>query len=519
MKKEIVTLFLMASVWAAQAQGTFTIEGQVKNVEDGTLVTLFRLDGNVGNSIGVDTIRNGHFRFQAETLGNETEIVDMMGRSDKFPSMSLRLWVRSGDNIQISGENTLIRTWDVKSTVLEQVANQAFINDSRELWNEYQRNALLQRAYRRKYAGSAVDEERQAIRAQADSLQKVEDEISIRIDANTIKRMKQIPVDDIWLEHLKRLAMSAKYTENYPYKDEVIALYEGLTDEEKQTSWAMDTYTYLFPPQVVEVGDEMADADLYDLEGNVHHLSDFKGKYIMLDFWSRGCGPCIMALPEMKEVAEMYKDRLTIVSLSIDTRKGWEAASKAHEMTWQNLSDLKGSNGLYAKYGVRGIPNYVLISPEGRIVEKWFGYGKQSLKRKLRRLLNANEYVMSLGEENGHKVVNFPTVKKSNNDIPEIRQVVLTDTATVLRIRAYYIPKYWIQIMKNIQLVADNGTVCPVLRSEGIPLGEKFYMPESGETDYTLYFAPLPEGTRSFDMVEPGDSNSDRVEGIALTLE
>ena len=407
----------------------------------------------------------------------------------------------------------------MKSTVPEQVANQAFINDSRELWNEYQRNALLQRAYRRKYAGSAVDEERQAIRAQADSLQKVEDEISIRIDANTIKRMKQIPVDDIWLEHLKRLAMSAKYTENYPYKDEVIALYEGLTDEEKQTSWAMDTYTYLFPPQVVEVGDEMADADLYDLEGNVHHLSDFKGKYIMLDFWSRGCGPCIMALPEMKEVAEMYKDRLTIVSLSIDTKKGWEAASKAHEMTWQNLSDLKGSNGLYAKYGVRGIPNYVLISPEGRIVEKWFGYGKQSLKRKLRRLLNANEYVMSLGEENGHKVVNFPTVKKSNNDIPEIRQVVLTDTATVLRIRAYYIPKYWIQIMKNIQLVADNGTVCPVLRSEGIPLGEKFYMPESGEADYTLYFAPLPEGTHSFDMVEPGDSNSDRVEGISLTLE
>ena len=112
MKKEIATLFLMTSVWAAQAQGTFTIEGQVKNVEDGALITLFRLDGNVGSSIGVDTIRNGHFRFQAETLGNETEIVDMMGRSDKFPSMSLRLWVRPGDNIRISGENTLIRTWD-----------------------------------------------------------------------------------------------------------------------------------------------------------------------------------------------------------------------------------------------------------------------------------------------------------------------------------------------------------------------------------------------------------------------
>lgn len=100
----------------------------------------------------------------------------------------------------------------MKSTVPEQVANQAFINDSRELWNEYQRNSLLQRAYRRKYAGSAVDEERQAIRAQADSLRKLEDEITIRIDANTIKRMKQIPVDDIWLEQLEKLASSAKYT-------------------------------------------------------------------------------------------------------------------------------------------------------------------------------------------------------------------------------------------------------------------------------------------------------------------
>ena len=73
--------------------------------------------------------------------------------------------------------------------------------------------------------------------------------------------------------------------------------------------------------------------------------------------------------------------------------------------------------------------------------------------------------------------------------------------------------------MMNILLVADYGTVCPVLRSEGIPLGEKFYMPESGEADYTLYFSPLPVGTRSFDMVEPEGSNPDRVEGIALTLE
>ena len=50
-----------------------------------------------------------------------------------------------------------------------------------------------------------------ALRPVPDSLRKLEDEITIRIDANTIKRMKQIPVDDIWLEQLEKLATSGVY--------------------------------------------------------------------------------------------------------------------------------------------------------------------------------------------------------------------------------------------------------------------------------------------------------------------
>lgn len=388
MKRIIGALILLAAGWSVQAQGTYTIQGQVTNVEEGTVINLFRLDGNVGSTIAVDTIRNGQFYFRVETLGNETEELSLMGRSDRFPSMSLSIWARPGEKIKITGDNTLIKTWNIESTIPEQLANQAFINDSRELWNEYQRVSLSERLLRRQYRKKGTTEdEKLAIRARADSLEEVEDGISIRIDANTIKRMKQTPVDNIWLGYLERLAASAKYTDGYPHREEVIALYESLTDKEKQTDSAMNTYTYLFPPQVVKEGDEMADADLYDLEGNVHRLAEFKGKYILLDFWSRGCGPCLLALPEMKEIAEEYKDRLTIVSISIDTKEGWKKASETHQLTWQNLNELKGMNGLYARYGVRGIPNYVFISPEGIIMEKWFGYGKNSLKEKLGGLL------------------------------------------------------------------------------------------------------------------------------------
>lgn len=392
MKNKICTLILLLMVtWTVQAQGTFVIEGQVKNVEDGTVLTLFRLDGNVGSSICVDTIRNGRFHFQSTTASDEMERLDLIGRNENFPSMSLSLWVRPGSHVVVSGENTLIHTWNVESDIPEQQMNQIYIKDSYELWNEYQRCHITQKACRALTRKNVSQEMKDRARARHDSLAKVIDDLSIRIDANQIHRMQQTPVDIIWLDNLKKLAMGVKYEKEYPYKEEVIALYNQLTEAEKQTSEARDAYTLLFPPQVVEAGDEMADADLYDLEGKVHHLAEFKGKHILLDFWSRGCGPCIMALPEMQEIAELYKDSLVIVSLSTDTKQGWMKASEQHKMTWQNLNELKGSNGLYAKYGVRGIPNYVLISPEGRILEKWSGYGAGSLKGKMEHLLKKTE--------------------------------------------------------------------------------------------------------------------------------
>ena len=57
-------------------------------------------------------------------------------------------------------------------------------------------------------------------------------------------------------------------------------------------------------PVMVDIGDDMVDADLIDRDGHICHLSEFKGKYILLDFWNRGCGPCMKAFPEAAEIAE-----------------------------------------------------------------------------------------------------------------------------------------------------------------------------------------------------------------------
>lgn len=377
-----LTLMLGACT-SPQPKDYYEIVGEVKNVEDSTIINLFRRDGDVGRTIATDTIIGGKFYFKIKP---DSLVKDELSlgchRSKKFPSMSAQLWASAGDYIKVTGENPLIHTWKVKGGAPENAIWQAYLNDSRELWEEYQRNSVLQKEFSTQ-ARSLPREERGALKLKHDSLENINNKLIIQINANEIQRMKKSEVDAIWMDQLRGLAFSVKYYKDYPYKEDVIALYNSLTEEQKQTELAQETYTKLFPPQHVEAGKEMADADLFDLQGNKHHLAELKGKHILIDFWSSGCGPCIMAIPEMGELASTYKDKLNIVSISTDNKKTWERASKEHSMTWNNWNDLKGNAGLYARYDQGGIPNYTLISPEGIVLEQWMGYGEGSLKKKI----------------------------------------------------------------------------------------------------------------------------------------
>lgn len=131
----------------------------------------------------------------------------------------------------------------------------------------------------------------------------------------------------------------------------------------------------------------MADTDFYDLQGQIHHLEEFKGKYILLDFWSCGCGPCLAAMPEMKQVSEQFRDQLHIVSISVDPESSWKTASERHEMTWHNWNDKKQQNGIYQRYNGRGYPYFIVISPEGKLIESWIGYGEGLLKKKMEDII------------------------------------------------------------------------------------------------------------------------------------
>ena len=514
MRKQVLACLLLGAL-GAQAQEKFVVEGQLKHIPDGTVFSLMKREGNVGSMAATDTLRNGTFRFELTTAGNGLERYDLMAHDKtSFPPMSLSLWVNPGSRLLVQGENPYIYSWKVESDVKEQQFQQQLMQASRKEWEEFQRLTMQEFELMRS-AAQGVNKEQ--ARAKADSLQQLTEKLSDQITQHNIALMKQSPVNAVWMDELYRMGMSVKFSKDCPYKEDVQQLYNRLDAAQKETFEGKSVYLALNPPTVVKAGEEAVDADMYDLEGKVHHLAEFRGKYVLLDFWSRGCGPCMMSQPELKEISERYKDSLEVVSLSIENRKGWEEASKAHAMTWNNWNDLEETNGLYARYGVRGIPHFVLISPEGKVVDSWSGYGKGLLKLKVKGML-APKQPMRIEWKDGHKLVHHPRKKTEKMEVLTIRQVELTDSATVLRVHARYIPNYWIRLDKATFLMSDKGVNYPLLRSEGFAIGEQVFMPDSGEMDFALYFAPLPKDTRWFDFSEGEHVEGGYyIEGIRLT--
>lgn len=146
--------------------------------------------------------------------------------------------------------------------------------------------------------------------------------------------------------------------------------YQLLSEQGKSTVYAKRIKTFIDTEANLQVGNLAPGFTLKSLDGKLVKLSDYRGKYVLLDFWASWCPPCRAEHPLLKELQQKYQTDIEVVSVSMDASStAWKQAVDVDKLTWTQLNDSKSTNGdLADSYGIKALPFNCIVNPDGKIL-------------------------------------------------------------------------------------------------------------------------------------------------------
>ena len=150
-------------------------------------------------------------------------------------------------------------------------------------------------------------------------------------------------------------------------------LYTNLTPTVKGISFVRMIPEKILAKKRAAIGMPAPEFAATDITGKKFNLSDYRGKYVLLEFWASWCVPCRAENPDLLIAYKKYQEKgFVVVGISLDDKKDrWEKAIEEDKLPWIHVSDLNAFDNKLAKlYGVQPIPDNFLIDPQGKIIAR-----------------------------------------------------------------------------------------------------------------------------------------------------
>jgi thiol-disulfide isomerase/thioredoxin len=120
--------------------------------------------------------------------------------------------------------------------------------------------------------------------------------------------------------------------------------------------------------------DAPAAFELQDVQGKLHRLSDYQGKWVIVNFWATWCSPCIKEIPELKRFHQQYRDQdIVVIGINFEELTVEQLQQAIDEFAIDYPVLRIGSVPLVPFEPLKGLPSTFAVSPEGRLVKSWMG--------------------------------------------------------------------------------------------------------------------------------------------------